>query len=108
MKWYKRDPVAAIEGMMGLTPEERGFYNLVIDLLYARDGNVTDDLVIKAMACRPQVWRRVKISLMEKGKVHQIGLGITANRVQSELISAAKRMEVMVALRARRAARSRH
>lgn len=101
MKWYKRDPSAALAGMVGLDAEERGFYNTLLDLLYARDGDVTDELVIKAMACRPQVWRRVKARLIEKGKVRETGAKLTANRVEKELETAAKLITNMTALRQR-------
>ena len=61
MKWYKHDPAAFLEGVIGLTAEERGFYITLIDLLYARDGhNVTDELVCSAMRCNPRTWRAVK------------------------------------------------
>src|SRR5262245_282787 len=70
MRWYKHDPAAALEGFIGLSAEERGFYITLIDLCYARapHGFVTDELVVKAMACDPRVWRRVKAALVAKGK----------------------------------------
>lgn len=73
MRWYKRDPAAALEGMIGLSGEERGYYNALIDLIHARlpKGDVTDELVVKAMAERPQIWKRVKKSLISKGKVRE-------------------------------------
>ena len=75
MKWYKRDPAAALEGMLGLTIEERGAYNALIDLIYARAprGGVTDQLVCKALGAvrrsgdgsKSASWRRVRF-----GKAH--------------------------------------
>lgn len=97
MKWYKRDPAAALEGMIGLTLEERGAYNAVIDLCYARaltaNPHVTDKLVVQALACRPQVWRRLRASLIAKGKIHEELLPdgkfqLVANRVDREVVSA--------------------
>jgi uncharacterized protein YdaU (DUF1376 family) len=93
MKWYKRDPAAALEGMTGLTMEERGAYNFVIDTLYARDGNIPteDDFFSHALKCRPQTWRRVRDSLVAKGKLHVLPDGkLTANRVANELQTASK------------------
>src|SRR5512139_2082182 len=97
MKWYKRDPAAALEGMLGLTSEERGYYNTVIDLLYARTphGSVNDELVIKAMGERPQVWRRVKGQLIAKGKIRETDGKLTANRVETEVKLARQRMDTM-------------
>ena len=104
MKWYKRDPAAALEGMIGLTAEERGYYNTLLDLLYAHAprSDVTDVLVIKAMAERPQVWRRVKAKLIAKGKVRETDGKLTANRVETEVKLARNLMDNMVVLNTRR------
>src|SRR5262245_27703835 len=100
MKWYPRDPSAAIAGMIGLSAEERGYYNLVIDLQYARapHADVKDELVIKAMGERPQVWRRVKASLIGKGKIREVDGNLCANRVETELKLAAKRIDKHIVL----------
>jgi hypothetical protein len=100
MKWYKRDPAAALEGMIGLTAEERGYYNTLLDLLYARAprGEVTDLLVVKAMGERPQVWRRVKAALIAKGKVHDVEGKLTANRVETEVKQASYLIDKMTVL----------
>lgn len=83
MKWYKHDPTAFLEGVFGLTAEERGFYITLIDLLYARDGqNVRDELVCSAMGCNPRTWQAVKKRLMASGKVREINGKLTANRVE--------------------------
>lgn len=95
MKWYKRDPDAAIAGMIGLSLEERGVYNTVIDLLYSRDGELPDDdqFFARACECRPQTWRRLRDSLLAKGKLHRKSDGkLTANRVVNELQTARKLM----------------
>jgi len=96
MKWIPLDPPALLEGMIGLNGEERGFYCTVIALLYARKGkNVTDTLVCAAMACRPQVWRRVHPQLIHKGKIWRQEDGSwMANRVQTTLETVAKRMSL--------------
>jgi len=94
MKWYPHDPSAALAGMIGLTVEERGAYYTLMDLQYARapHGDVTDELVIKALAVRPQVWRRLKASLIARGKVHETDGKLSANRVAAELMLAANRV----------------
>jgi uncharacterized protein YdaU (DUF1376 family) len=94
VKWYYHDPAAFLEGCIGLNAEERGFYITLLDLIYARapNGSVTDELVVKAMACRPQVWRRVKASLIAKGKVREAEGWLMANRVETTLQTAAKLM----------------
>lgn len=94
MKWYKRDPDAALAGMVELTLEERGAYNTIIDLLYSRDGIIpTDDRVLaRACNCRPQTWRRIKDALLTKGKLHMIDGKLMANRVTGELAHARRLM----------------
>ena len=100
MKWYPHDPSAALAGMIGLTVEERGAYYTLMDLQYARapHGDVTDELVVKALAVRPQVWRRLKANLIAKGKVHETDGKLSANRVETELKLAANRMDKSVVL----------
>ncbi len=105
MKWYKHDPSAALAGMIGLTVEERGAYYTLIDLLYARapHNTVTDDLVIKALAVRPQTWQRLKASLIHKGKVHELADGsLMANRVQTTVQTFSSTSRLGAVLRGRR------
>jgi uncharacterized protein YdaU (DUF1376 family) len=87
MHWYKRDPNAALGGMMGLTLEERGAYNTVLDLIYSRDDNLPDDDHFIAGWCQVDVrtWKRIKAKLIEKGKLERSG-GLLRNfRATSEI-----------------------
>jgi uncharacterized protein YdaU (DUF1376 family) len=70
--WYKRDPEAALEGMFELTLEERGAYNTVLDLIYARANNVPDDdrFIAGWLRCDVRVWKRIKGRLIEAGKLY--------------------------------------
>lgn len=84
MKYYWREPDAALAGMAGLTLEQIGFYNLVIDMLYARDGIVPADAsaLARMMQRDPRTVLRLKVELMEAGKLHEgVGGLLTANRV---------------------------
>ena len=95
MKWYKRDPDAALAGMAELSFEECGAYNRLLDLLYSRDSNVPDDDAFCAMVfhCNPRTWRALKARLMVKGKIRITPEGrLTANRVQFELNSGIERI----------------
>jgi len=69
--WYKRDPSAALEGMQQLTLEERGAYNTVIDLIYVRDDRLYDDdrFISGHLGVDMRVWKRIKASLLTKGKL---------------------------------------
>lgn len=71
LKWYKRDPRAALVGMMVLTPVERGIYNTVLDLIYSHDGSLVDDedAILPWMNCDPRTWRTVRARLLSLGKI---------------------------------------
>jgi len=101
MKWVPFDAPAFLEGCIGLGGEERGYYITVIALLIARTGkNVTDTLISQAMSERPQVWRRVSAQLVHKGKIWRQPDGSwMANRVQTSLETAAKRISLTRGLR---------
>lgn len=72
IRWYKRDPNAALQGMAILSLEERGAYNTILDLLYARDGHLPDDEreLSRLMHCDIRIWRRVRRRLMDLGKLY--------------------------------------
>jgi len=92
MKWYKRDPDAALAGMIGLGPAERGIYNTIIDLLYSRNGDLPDrtEFLLCAFECHGSTWRSVKQSLIEKGKIWVTPDGkLMAKRVETALKEAA-------------------
>lgn len=92
MKFYKRDPDAAIAGMNQLTFEQRGAYNSLLDLLYSRDGDVPDDdnLVARMIGAHWREWGRLKRELIAAGKVWSEGGKLCANRVQEVLREAAE------------------
>lgn len=71
IKWYKRDPEKALSGMMGLSLDERGAYNTVLDLIYLRDGKLPDDdrFLAGYMSVDVRVWRRIKARLIQLEKV---------------------------------------
>lgn len=108
LNWYKRDPKAALAGMAVLTLEECGAYNLILDLIYSRDGDLPDDdrELARLMRCDVRVWRRIRRRLMDLGKLYVHGghlhnaraddeinyaLGRIANARAAGLASAAKR-----------------
>jgi uncharacterized protein YdaU (DUF1376 family) len=91
LRWYKRDPDAALAGMAELTLIERGAYNSILDLLYSRDGIVADNdaLVARMIGCHWREWRAVKNRLIQRGKIRVEDGHLTANRVQETLKEAA-------------------
>ena len=72
LKWYKRDPRAALTGMMQLTLEERGAYNTILDLIYVHDGEVIDDetFLLPWLRVRAPTWRRLRARLLSLGKLY--------------------------------------
>ena len=101
MKFYKRDPNRALAGMAALTSAQRGIYNSIIDLLYARDGllpcaNDQDDRrIAKYITIDIREWRRMKRQLMQLDKIRVTNDGLLdANGVAIELRSATDRSEI--------------
>lgn len=94
LKWYKRDPEDALTGMMGLTLEERGAYNTVLDLIYLRDGNLPDDdrFVSGWLGVDVRVWRRIKGRLMNMGKLYLDEGFIRNKRADAEVDTALARV----------------
>src|SRR5262245_52946749 len=91
MKWYQHDPNAFSEGVAGLTLQEVGAYILILDAIYARDGELpNDDALLKCiLRCHGHTWNALKRSLIAKGKIWIWGSKITAKRVQTTLKHAA-------------------
>jgi len=92
VKFYKRDPDAALSGMAELTLQERGAYNTIIDLLYSRDGDLRDDddMLRRCMGCHGNEWRAVKSRLIAKRKIWVEGGFLKAKRVDDVLQEAAE------------------
>lgn len=94
IKWYKRDPSAALNGMMELNLEERGAYNTVLDLIYSRDGNLPDDdrFIAGWLRVDVRVWKRIKSTLITREKLF-IADGLLRNeRADVEVLEALSRV----------------
>lgn len=96
LKWYKRDPRAAIVGMTGMTLEERGAYNTILDLIYCHDGALPDDAayICDVLNCDPRIWRRLKARLLERGKIYMHAGAIRNERADQETFSALTRVRL--------------
>ena len=94
VRWYKRDPNAALSGFAVLTLEERGAYDTVLDLIYAHAGDLNDDDHYLAgwMRCDVRVWRRLKKRLLELGKIYLASGKIRNKRADRELDAAQHRI----------------
>lgn len=94
IKWYKRDPDAALEGMRELSLEERGAYNTILDLIYVRDGNLPDDdrFIAGWLGVDMRVWRRIKKSLIQRGKLYIADGQIRNSRADAVVLEALARV----------------
>lgn len=104
LKWYKRDPRAALVGMMALTPVERGIYNTVLDLIYAHDGSLVDDedAILPWMNCDPRTWRTVRARLLSLGKIFIHNGHIHNERATNEAAYSLNRIKVAREMAAKR------
>lgn len=96
MHWYKRDPDAALNGMAELSLADRGAYNGVLDILYARGGDVPDDdaLVARILRINPRTWRASKARLITAGKIWVSDTRLMAKRVEITLKEARNFSEI--------------
>ena len=94
LKWYKRDPRAALLGMASLTLEERGAYNTILDLIYVHDGKLLDDTaaLARSLGCDVRVWKRIKARLLELGKLYIYAGCLHNERADMELDEALHRV----------------
>lgn len=114
IKWYKRNPEQALNGMMGLSLDERGAYNTVLDLIYHRDGKLPDDdrFLAGYMSVDVRVWRRIKTRLIGLGKLSVVD-GVLRDDVADVVLAEALRrltaaQDAGNASAAKRAAKSGH
>jgi len=94
VKWYKRDPNAALTGMMALTLEERGAYNTVLDLIYTHDGSLDDDerFICGWLRCDVRVWKRIRQRLLDLEKLYLVGGKLRNARADTEVDAAQHRI----------------
>lgn len=92
IKWYKRDPDAALTGMMQLTLEERGAYSTVLDLIYSRQNRLPDDdrFIAGFLRSDVRVWKRIKARLIALEKLYVEGGYIRNHRADVEVLKASQ------------------
>lgn len=94
LRWYKRDPDAALAGMAVLSLEECGAYNLVLDLIYSREGNLKDDdhEISRLLRCDIRVWKRIRRRLIDLEKLYLSGGKLRNARADKEILAALHRV----------------
>jgi uncharacterized protein YdaU (DUF1376 family) len=96
LKWYKRDPRAALIGMAGLSLTDCGAYNLVLDLIYIHDGRLPDNdrEIAKVLHVDIRKWRRIRKRLMTKGKLYPYAGELHNERADIEVHESLKRIAI--------------
>lgn len=86
LTWYKRDPIAFLDGVQGLGPENIGGYAVILDLLYARAGEMPrDDRHLSGiLGCSIRKAAAITDTLLERGKIRSENGLITNTRVEDE------------------------
>jgi uncharacterized protein YdaU (DUF1376 family) len=92
LPWYRCDPRAFNDGMIGLTPAERGVYVTVLNCIYIEGGPVRDDALYwtHALGIQPAIWAKLRAGLLAKGKLFQAPMetgeiGLMNRRAEEEL-----------------------
>ena len=80
LDWYKRDPIAFIDGVQGMGPECIGAFAVLLDLIYARGGETLRDdrHLAGVLGCSIQKARKLTDALLEAGKLGENG-GMLSN-----------------------------
>jgi uncharacterized protein YdaU (DUF1376 family) len=103
IRWYKRDPSAALTGMPNLTLEECGAYNIILDLIYDRGGAIDDDdrFIAGWLRVHVRVWRRLRRRLIELDKIYVNGPTLRNARADREVEAAQNRIRKAAPLNVR-------
>lgn len=66
IKWYKRDPSAALATMRELSLEENGAYSTILEVWRVRDFIILDDdqFLARTLNVDIRVWKRIRRSLI--------------------------------------------
>lgn len=85
--WYKRDPQAFLGGVQGMGPELIGAYAVILDILYARNGDMPrDDRHLSGvLGCSIRKARALTEQLIALEKIKIVD-GRIVNRKASEII----------------------
>lgn len=86
MNWYKRDPIAFLDGVQGMGPEAIGAYAVLLDLIYARGGETKRDdrHLAGLLGCSARKARALTDALIEAGKLSVEGDFVVNSRAKSE------------------------
>lgn len=96
LNWYKRNPVAYLGGVQGMTTKQHAVYSVVLDLIYQHGGSVNNDPSWIAgwfSDMGAASVRNTISSLIDLGKLHINGDQLTQKRAENETKTNRKRSE---------------
>ena len=95
LRWYKRDPRAALIGMMEMSLAERGAYTTVLDLIYIYDGALPDnpEMIARYLRVSLKAWASIRGRLISAGKLYVHGGCLHNERADFEVEKALKRIK---------------
>jgi hypothetical protein len=96
LPFYRRDMRAALDGARGLSFEERGALDAVLDLIYLHDGAVDDDedYIVTCLGCTIRPWRRLRDRLIELGRIYAVDGTLRNARADREVEAALERRAI--------------
>lgn len=87
MTWYKHDPHDFLIGVQGMGPDLIGAYIVILDLIYARGGELTrdDHHLAGVLGCSKRLAKALTDRLIEQGKISEDGSILVNFRAETEL-----------------------
>lgn len=72
--WYKRYPSDFIASTLHLNLEQKGAFNVVLDLIYDRGGPIPDEpqTIARICGCSTRKWKKLRAELIELGKLEVV------------------------------------
>jgi len=107
-EWYKRAPRKFLDGVQGMGPELIGAYAVILDILYARDGDMVrdDHHLAGVMGCSKRKAAALTEGLISLGKLRIEGENIV-NDAAEALIETRRKQRETEPKRARKVAENR-
>ena len=86
--YYKRYPSDFLASCEGMTLEQKGAYSIILDLIYARDGDLVDDprLIAGILNCSVRKWNSLRDDLIAFGKLRAEDGFLRNSRAEKEVI----------------------
>lgn len=94
-KWYKREPIAFMDGVEGMGPELIGVYAYVLDLIYARGGETerNDSALAGRIGCSKRKVTSLLDELIARGKLTVRGEKLTHKHAEEHASKSRARAE---------------